>query len=107
MPSIEDIIKSDITKGAAIGVGAALVAVAAIPAIMQAGRPLARVALKSGILLFEKGREVMAEAGETFEDLVAEVKAELAQEREGFATEASPAADVVEAAENIAEPPEA
>lgn len=54
MPNIEDIIKSDISKGAAIGVGAALVAVAALPAIMRAGRPLARAALKSGILLLEK-----------------------------------------------------
>jgi hypothetical protein len=85
MPNIEDMIKSDISKGAAIGVGAALVAVVALPAILRAGRPLARAALKSGILLFEKGREVIAEAGETFEDLVAEVKAELAQESEEIA----------------------
>jgi hypothetical protein len=104
MPSIEDIIKSDVSKGVALGIGAALVAVAAIPVIVQASRPVARIAIKSGILLFEKGREAVAEAGETFEDLVAEVKAELAQEREGFVAGASSTA---EAAENIAEAPEA
>ena len=81
MPNIEDIIKNDTAKGVALGIGAALVAVTAIPAIVIAGRPLARMALKSGLLLLEKGREAMAEAREDMEDLVAEVKAELAAER--------------------------
>lgn len=102
MPNIEDIIKSDISKGAAIGVGAALVAVAALPAIMRAGRPLARAALKSGILLLEKGREVIAEAGETLEDLVAEVRAELAQESEERAA-AHAASEMPEAVASSAE----
>jgi hypothetical protein len=80
MPSLGDIIKSDITKGMALGAGAALFAVGAIPGIMKSTRPLARAALKSGLLLYERGREVIAEAQETVEDLVAEVKAELAEE---------------------------
>ncbi len=79
-------IKNDTAKGVALGVGAALVAVAAIPAIITAGRPLARMAIKSGLLLLEKGREVMAEAGEGLEDLVAEVKAEMAEKRGEFAS---------------------
>lgn len=100
MPTIEDIIKSDTARGVALGVGAALVAVAAIPAILTASRPLARVAIKSGILLLEKGREAMAEAGEDFEDLVAEVKAELAAERAAYNShESAP----VEAAGAVAE----
>ncbi len=92
MPNFQDLFKSDVTRGAALGVGAALVAVAAIPAIIVATRPVARVALKSGLLLLEKGREAIAEAGEHFEDLVAEVKAEMAAEREGYATSAAEAA---------------
>ncbi len=84
MPNIEDIIKNDTAKGVALGVGAALVVVAAIPAIVTAGRPLARMAIKSGLLLLEKGREAMAEAREDMEDLVAEVKAELAAGRREF-----------------------
>jgi hypothetical protein len=85
MPNFQDLFKNDVTRGAALGVGAALVAVAAIPAIVVATRPLARVALKSGLLLLEKSREAIAEAGENIEDLVAEVRAELAAEREGTA----------------------
>ncbi|MDD5033144.1 MAG: DUF5132 domain-containing protein [Methylococcaceae bacterium] len=89
MPNFQDLIKNDLARGIALGVGAALVAAAAIPVIVTATRPLARVALKSGILLLEKGREVMAEAGENFEDLVAEVKAEMAEQRGGFAPDSA------------------
>jgi hypothetical protein len=83
MPNFQDIFKNDVARGAALGVGAALVAFAAIPAIVAATRPLVRVAVKSSLLLLEKGREVVAEAGEHMEDIVAEVKAELAAERDG------------------------
>jgi hypothetical protein len=92
MPNFQDIFKNDVARGAALGIGAALVAVAALPAIMVATRPLARVALKSSLLLLEKGREAVAEAGEHLEDLVAEVKAELASERESFVESAVDAA---------------
>ena len=84
MPNFQELFKNDVARGAALGIGAALVAFAAIPAIVIATRPLARVALKSSLLLLEKGREAVAEAGEHLEDLVAEVKAELAAERESF-----------------------
>ena len=97
MPNFQDLFKSDVSRGAALGVGAALVAVAAIPAIVIASRPIARVALKSGLLLLEKSREAIAEAGESIEDLVAEVRAELAAERE------ITAATVAEAAREPAE----
>lgn len=66
-----------------IGLGVVAAGVVLAPAL----RPMARAAVKTGILLFEKGREWVAEASETFEDLVAEVQAELAQESaaaEGF-----------------------
>ena len=69
----------------ALGVSAALVAVAAIPLIITASRPLARVAVKSSLMVLEKGREAMAVAEEQFEDLVAEVKAEMVADRDGFA----------------------
>ncbi len=101
MPSIGDIIKSDIAKGMALGAGAALVALGALPNVMKSTRPLARVALKSGLLFYERGREVVAEAQETFEDLVAEVKAELAEESKKAAAAAAEA-EVGEAA--VSEP---
>lgn len=77
MPAIDDLLKNETAKGVAIGLGAALVGAAAIPTVIMVGRPLARVAIKSGLLFLEKGREAMAEATESLEDLVAEVKAEL------------------------------
>ena len=85
MPNFQNLFKSDLARGMALGVSAALVAVAAIPLIITASRPLARVAVKSSLMVLEKGREAMAVAEEHFEDLVAEVKAEMVADRDGFA----------------------
>lgn len=96
MPNFQDIFKSDVNRGAAIGIGVAVVAVAAIPALVHAGRPIARVALKSGLLLLEKSREALAEAGENIEDLVAEVRAEMSAERESYMAAAAAAASAAD-----------
>jgi hypothetical protein len=40
-------------------------------------RPIAKSAIKTGVILFDKGREAAAEMGEVFEDLIAEARAEL------------------------------
>ena len=50
-------------------------------------RPLAKSVTKGAILLFEKLKETLALAGESFEDLLAEAKSELAHEVPGTATE--------------------
>lgn len=84
MPKLDDLVKNSTPLGIAIGLGAAVLATAvlpALPAIVRASRPTARAAIKSGLVLLEKGREVMAEASEEFEDMMAEVKAELRAER--------------------------
>jgi hypothetical protein len=67
----------DIAKGLAIGLGAAMLAPIALAAAGSFGRPLARAAVKTGLLFYEKGRETAAELGEMMEDLVAEARAEL------------------------------
>jgi hypothetical protein len=77
MASFEDLLKNDLTKSVAIGLGVVAAGVLLAPAL----KPVARATVKSGILLFEKGREWLAEAEESFEDLVAEVRAELAEDR--------------------------
>ncbi|MGY6213829.1 DUF5132 domain-containing protein [Methylolobus aquaticus] len=93
MPKISELIQNDIARGVAIGVGVAAAGAFLLPAV----RPVARAVLKTAILSFEKGREVVAEAGEAFEDIVAEVKAELASERLGVAeTVSEAAAEVVQ-----------
>ena len=96
MPNLDNVLHHPTAKGVAIGVGVALLGLAALPTLFSMGRPFVRQALKSGLLLVEKSREVIAEAGEAFEDLVAEVRAELVAERGHFAAEETVAEDIVE-----------
>jgi hypothetical protein len=71
--------KADIWTGVAIGVGL-LVAPVVIPMIAAAARPVVKAALKGGFLLYEKGREALAESMEVVEDLMEEVKSEVRAE---------------------------
>jgi hypothetical protein len=48
--------------------------------IAAAVRPVAKAVLKSGYLLYEKGREMAEEFSEMTEDLMAEVKSEVQAE---------------------------
>lgn len=93
--ALEDIFKGIDLKGfdggvpgLAVGIGTALLAPIVIPALAQVSKPLAKTAIKQSIFLYEKSKEAMAEVTEVFEDLVAEAKAEIAQEQtENQATE--------------------
>jgi hypothetical protein len=98
MASIEDRIKGDLGKGIALGIGAALILPAALPALAKAARPWLRSAVKSSVLLLEVGRETLAEASEALEDIVAEVHAELAERHEQMAESATAAAEAAVAA---------
>ncbi len=76
MPDIEDLAEDLGVPGiAAIVLLPVLVPVAA----GKVGKPLAKATIKGGIVLYEKGKGVIAEVGETLEDIVAEAKAELAE----------------------------
>ena len=77
--------------GVGVGVSALFPALASI--FKDAGRPLAKASIKTGITVFEKGREKAAHWGEVIEDLVAEAKAELEQEAQSTQA-AQPAAPV-------------
>jgi len=84
MPKIDDLFKTSTVLGVAIGVGATVLAatlVPSIPVLVRSARPTARAAIKSGLVLVERGREILAEAGEELEDLLAEVRSELQQEQ--------------------------
>jgi hypothetical protein len=71
-----DILKSNI----AVGIGAALavtvLAPVVVPVMVTIGRPIAKGLLKGGLMLYERGREAVAVAGESVEDMVAEIRAE-------------------------------
>ena len=60
-----------------VGVGVALVVPVVVPALGAGMRPLAKAVLKGSIMVYDKGAEVLAEAGEQLSDLVAEVRSEL------------------------------
>lgn len=79
--ALSDLLKGETTKGVAIGIAAAMLTPIVAPALTQTIRPLARTLIKTGIILYHKGRETLAEAGENFDDLMAEVRAELAEEQ--------------------------
>ena len=89
--------KGNILGGMAIGIGASVVGPVVIPILATVVKPLTKAAIKGGYLLYEKGRETLAEAQEVVEDLVAETKAEI----EG-AQEAPSPADV---SASVADPP--
>ncbi|MGB5260909.1 MAG: DUF5132 domain-containing protein [Gammaproteobacteria bacterium] len=72
----------DLLKGAAIGLGVAVLLPVVVAALMPVIRPMARSALKAGIFAYEKGRETLEGIGETVDDLVAEVEEELVDARE-------------------------
>ena len=66
-----------------LGIGVLILAPVILPVVASAVRPLAKATVKTGLSLVQKGKELMSEAAEVFEDIAAEVKAELIAERAG------------------------
>lgn len=93
MPRIDDV-----TKGLALGIGVAMLIPVAYRVIAPVLKPVARSAVKSGILAIEKGREMLAETSEKVEDLVAETQADMRAQRMHVEE------DAVEVAENSVQP---
>jgi len=81
MSMLEDVLKGP-WGAALVGVGVALVAPTVLPALGTAFRPLAKSAIKSGIMLYDSAKEAIAEASEQMNDMVAEVRAEVEGEAE-------------------------
>jgi hypothetical protein len=74
--------KGNILGGLAIGIGASVIGPVVVPILATVAKPLTKAAIKGGYLLYEKGRETLAEAQEVIEDLVAETKAEMEEAQE-------------------------
>jgi hypothetical protein len=66
-----------------LGIGVLILAPVIVPVVASAVKPLAKATIKTGLSLVQKGKELMSEAAEAFEDIAAEVKAELIAERAG------------------------
>jgi hypothetical protein len=72
---------SGLMTGLALSLAAALLGPVWRPAVSRWGRPVAKAAIKQGLVAYEIGRERLAEFGETVEDMLAEAQVELATER--------------------------
>jgi len=77
MDFFEALFKSNTATGLAIGRGAAVLAPVLVPAVGRVARPVAKTVIKGGLVVYDRAREVVAEAGETVEDLVAEASSEM------------------------------
>jgi hypothetical protein len=93
-------LKGNVMMGLAIGIGAAVLGPTVLPALAGVAKPLLKAAIKSGLMLYEKGKETAAELSEVVEDVVAEAKAEM----EEVHAEAAPAAAAVAATVRTTKP---
>lgn len=66
-----------ILLGIGIGLGLGLLVKSLAPAFQGMGRPVAKAAIRGGMGRLDAGRERLARWKETWEDLVAEVRAEM------------------------------
>ncbi len=77
LEQVKDAYKDRPLQTLAIGVGVVILA----PTVLPLVKPLAKVAIRSGVSLFEKTKEAIAETGEAIGDIIAEAKAEAAMEQ--------------------------
>lgn len=75
--------------GIIAGIGAVILAPVVVPVVAGVGKPIAKSLIKGGIVLYEKSKGALAEVGETFEDIVAEARAELAESEQAPAFESN------------------
>ncbi|MBW4564681.1 MAG: DUF5132 domain-containing protein [Mojavia pulchra JT2-VF2] len=88
-PKITDFVEDAGAPGIIAGIGAVLLAPVLLPVVAGIGKPLAKTLIKGGLVAFEKSKGAFAELGETWEDMVAEARAEIAEDRETPAFEAA------------------
>jgi hypothetical protein len=67
--------------GLAVGAGIVLLAPVALPVVASLLKPLAKAVIKGGLIAYEGARVSIDEARETLEDLAAEAKAEISEEK--------------------------
>lgn len=75
--------------GVIAGIGAVILAPVVVPVVAGVGKPIAKSLIKGGIVLYEKSKGALAEVGESFEDIVAEARAELAESEQTPAFESA------------------
>lgn len=84
-PKIFEFVEDAGAPGVIAGIGAVIFAPVLLPVVAGIGKPIVKSVIKGGILAYEKSRGALAEVGESWEDLIAEAKAELAESKQNFA----------------------
>ena len=79
MAFFDEAFKGNIGSGLAVGIGVAVVAPLLAPVIGGVVRPLAKTAIRAGLLAVDAGREGLARLEEAAGDMAAEARAELDQ----------------------------
>lgn len=88
--AFEDLFKGgNIVTGLAIGIGTAVLAPVLVPAVGALLRPVAKAAIKTGILAYDWGRQTAAQVGEAASDMAAEARAEAPGDEAKAATESA------------------
>ena len=87
------LIETELIPGMLLGV-AAVLAPDLLPRIGSGLRPLLKSAVRAGYSIAEKTRETVAEAGEQFQDIVAEVRSEQESAPATQARASAPSADI-------------
>lgn len=82
MAKITDFVEDAGAPGIIAGIGAVILAPVVLPVVANVGKPIAKTLIKGGIVLYEKSRGAFAELGETWEDMVAEARAEIAEAKQ-------------------------
>lgn len=88
--AIQDLFKGNAIAVVAVGVAAAVLIPVVLPAVARAGKPFAKGLIKGGLIMYERGRETVAELSEVLEDVMAEARAEIEQEHAAAITPAPP-----------------
>lgn len=82
MGLIDDALKLKGGPGMALfALGAVVLAPVVLPVLGSALKPVIKQGIKGGLIAYQKSRELAAEALESLEDIAAEAKAEMLQER--------------------------
>lgn len=66
--------------GVAIGLGTIIAIPLILPPLVKVGKPVVKAVIKTGIIAYEKGKDIWGNTSEILDDLIAESKAELAEE---------------------------
>ncbi|HIK07166.1 MAG TPA: DUF5132 domain-containing protein [Trichormus sp. M33_DOE_039] len=72
----------DLTEGLGVtGIVGIILLPVLLPVLGGVGRPIAKAVVKKGISLYENNKEALEELRDNWEDIIAEAKAEVGEER--------------------------